>query len=425
MDTSGAVLLGLGAIVGTGVYVSIGLAAGIAGAAIVPALLLAALLALCNGLSSAQLAVNHPVSGGTYEYGYRYLNHWLGFTAGWLFLIAKGASAAAAALGFTAYLRALLGIDSVWQTPLALLLVAAVTGVVLIGLRVTARLNGVLVTVTVGALLLFVIAALPTAWNGRARVAAGLVPASGREMGDLLHAAALMFVAFTGYGRVATLGEEVVEPRRTIPRAILWTVAASGGLYIAVALAAVGASSSEQLAAAARAGLPLSWLLQQLGKPVVALIVSAGAVVAMAGVLLNLVLGLSRVVLAMARRRDLPARLATLNTASTSAPAAVIIVGLGVTLAVTMGDIRSTWSFSALSVLLYYAITNLAALRIAPNERFVPRAVSLLGLGGCLALAGFIEGWVWLYGITLLIAGLLVHMLVVHVLVRSHRSLGP
>ena len=86
--------MGLGAMIGTGVFVSLGLGAGIAGPAVLVALALAGGVALCNGLSSAQLAAANPVSGGTYEYGYRYLNSWAGFTAGWVFLIAKSASAA-------------------------------------------------------------------------------------------------------------------------------------------------------------------------------------------------------------------------------------------------------------------------------------------------------------------------------------------
>nr|MBP9225705.1 amino acid permease [Verrucomicrobiales bacterium] len=105
----GAMMMGLGSIVGTGVFVSIGIAAGIAGPSVILAVALAALVAICNGLSSAQLAANHPVSGGTYEYGYQYLNSWLGFTAGWMFLLAKSASAATAALGFSGYLLSAMG----------------------------------------------------------------------------------------------------------------------------------------------------------------------------------------------------------------------------------------------------------------------------------------------------------------------------
>lgn len=409
LHAPGAVLLGLGAIIGTGVYVSIGIAAGVAGAMIVPALAIAAIIALCNGLSSAQLAAVHPVSGGTYEYGYRYLNDRLGFSAGWLFLVAKSASAATAALGGAGYFRSLLGVSGAWQVPLALGLVATITLVVLAGMRNSSRVNAALVTVSVAALLIFVWAASPAAWMNRETLIHDAWPASSEEALSLLQAAALMFVAFTGYGRVATLGEEVVEPRRTIPRAIIWTVLLSFALYVTVAAVAVGSTDANALGAAARDGLPLSWIAQQLGKPVVANIIAIGALFAMAGVLLNLVLGLSRVVLAMARRRDMSARLAMLNPASTSAPAAVIVVGIVIALITLGGDIKAAWSFSAFTVLLYYAITNLAALRVSAEDRFVPRIVSVAGLVGCFALAWFVEMHIWLTGLAIIALGLVWH----------------
>lgn len=406
LGTPGAVLLGLGAIIGTGVYVSIGIAAGVAGAAVIPALALAAFVALCNGLSSAQLAATHPVSGGTYEYGYRYLNSWLGFLAGWLFLVAKSASAATAALGFAGYLGSLAGTGGDWQVGIALALTVAVTVVVLAGLRNTSRINTALVLVSVGALLVFVATASPVAWGRRDALVADIWPGSAADLSNLLQAAALMFVAFTGYGRVATLGEEVVEPRRTIPRAILWTVLLTFVLYVAVAASAVGSTSADALGAAARDGLPLSWVAERLGNPGVAHAIAIGALFAMAGVLLNLVLGLSRVLLAMARRGDMPARLSRLNATSTSAPAAVVTIGVVIAVIVVPGSIRTAWSFSAFTVLLYYAITNLAALQVQHSERFVPRAVSIIGLAGCLCLAWFVETRIWIAGLGIAAIGL-------------------
>lgn len=409
LHTPGAVLLGLGAIIGTGVYVSIGIAAGVAGAMIVPALAIAAIIAMCNGLSSAQLAAVHPVSGGTYEYGYRFLNDWLGFSAGWLFLVAKSASAATAALGFAGYFRSLLDISDSWQIPLALGLVVGITLVVLAGMRNSSRVNAALVLVSVAALLVFVWVAGPIAWTNRDSILVNAWPASGDDTLSLLQAAALMFVAFTGYGRVATLGEEVVYPRHTIPRAIIWTVLLSFALYVVVATSAIGSTEASALGAATRDGLPLSWVAQQLDQPVVANIVAIGALFAMAGVLLNLVLGLSRVLLAMARRRDMPVQLARLDSTSTSAPAAVIAVGTVIALIASMGDIKAAWSFSAFTVLLYYTITNLAALRVAPADRFVPRAISVAGLAGCFALAWFVEMHIWLAGLAIIALGLMWH----------------
>ena len=142
----GAVLMGLGSIVGTGVFVSIGVAVGVAGPAVIIAIALAALIATFNGLSSAQLAASHPVSGGSYEYGYRYLNPRLGFIAGWTFLCAKSASAATAALGFAGYVLHAFGTGpSRWNVGVAAGVVAVVTLVAASGMRQSSRTNAAIV----------------------------------------------------------------------------------------------------------------------------------------------------------------------------------------------------------------------------------------------------------------------------------------
>src|SRR5688572_2344114 len=159
LGVGGAVMMGLGSIVGTGVFVSIGIAAGIAGPAVILATAIAACVAACNALSSAQLAANHPVAGGTYEYGYRYLRPWLGFTAGWMFLCAKSASAATAALGFAGYLlNALRVTNQAALVGVAVGMIAVLTLVVLFGIRQSSRANIAIVTVTLLALLAFVVA---------------------------------------------------------------------------------------------------------------------------------------------------------------------------------------------------------------------------------------------------------------------------
>ena len=243
----GAVMLGLGSIVGTGVFVSIGIGAGVTGPAVVLAIAAAALVATANGLSSAQLAATHPVSGGAYEYGYRYLTPLLGFTAGWVFLLAKSASAATAALGFSGYLLDLAGIHNDGaRIATALAAIAILTAVILGGIRRSNRTNTVIVSITLGALGLFVLLGIPSARAGTpANFIPFLVPAAGETpLHAFLHATALMFVAYTGYGRVATLGEEVRDPRRTIPRAIVATLVVTMLLYVAVGYVAVASVGS-------------------------------------------------------------------------------------------------------------------------------------------------------------------------------------
>lgn len=216
-----------------------------------------------------------------------------------------------------------------------------------------------------------------------------------------------MFVAYTGYGRIATMGEEVREPRSTIPRAIISALVASMLLYGAVALVAVGAVGSATLAdLTAQGRAPLELIARQLNQPLLAQIIAIGAIAALLSVLLNLILGLSRVLLAMGRRQDMPPLVARLNAANTAPPYAVLGVALLIGLLILTGNVVATWSFSAFSVLIYYAITNLAALRLAPEQRLFPRWMALLGLASCTFLAFWVDLPVWLLGLALIGGGL-------------------
>ncbi len=390
----GATMMGLGSIIGTGVFVSIGIAVGVAGSAVIIAIALAAAVATCNALSSAQLAANHPVSGGTYEYGYRYLDPTLGFSAGWMFLCAKTASAATAALGFAGYLLNATGQETRWLVPVAVATVVVLTGIVLAGIRQSNRVNIAIVSVTLVSLIAFMCAG--SSLVSADRLAMSFQPAS------LLHASALMFVAFTGYGRIATLGEEVIEPHRTIPRAIIATLVVSMLLYIGVAIVAVGAAGVEQLqAATTEKAAPLEIVARKFPLQVHWL-VAIGAMTAMLGVLLNLVLGLSRVLLAMGRRGDMPSM-------TTNLPIAIVAVGVVIAALAATGSIKTTWTFSAFTVLIYYAVTNLAALRLSESERLYSKVWAWGGLVACLALAFAIEPQIWAVGLGILVVGLAWH----------------
>lgn len=410
----GATMLGLGSILGTGIFVSVGVAAGATGPSVVLAIALAAGLATCNALSSAQLAASHPVSGGTYEYGYRWLSPALGFSAGWTFLLAKSASAATAALGFAGYLLHLVGLGgSRWLTAVALAGVALLTAVVAGGIRRSHVTNLAVVGLTLAALLAFVAAGAGEAVAGAGERFLPFFAGGETDRGDLrglLYATALMFVAYTGYGRIATLGEEVREPRRSIPRAIVATLVVTALLYVAVAAVGVGTVGWEALAGATeREAAPLEVAARGLGVPGLAPLVAVGAVTAMLGVTLNLILGLSRVLLAMGRRGDLPRGLGRVDEGGRTPRAAVLVAGAAIAGLAATGSVETTWSFSAFTVLLYYAITNLAALRLRGEERLFPRAVAWVGLGGCLFLAFWVDPPVWLAGLGVLGIGLAWH----------------
>jgi len=408
----GAVFMGLGSILGTGIFVSFGLAAEAAGSTVVFAVALAALVATFNGLSSAQLAASHPVSGGTYEYGYRYLNPTFGFLAGWMFMSAKSASAATAALGLAGYLLGLFGQTptGVAHTALAALAVVALTALVAGGIKRSNQVNVVIVSLTLVGLVVFVVAGAILLFEGAAHLAGPPDLSDHRGAAGLLEATALMFVAYTGYGRIATLGEEVRDPTRSIPRAIVMALLVTMVLYVVVVLVAVGVLGAQELGAITRAGAaPLEAAAAHLGVPAVATIISIAAITAMAGVLLNLLLGLSRVLLAMGRRRDVPRHLAQV-TPEGSPRAAVIVTGVIILALALTGSVRTTWSFSAFTVLVYYAITNLAALRLPAEARRFPRIVPALGLVSCLGLAFWVEPTIWLVGLGLIAAGLVWHV---------------
>ncbi len=406
----GATMMGLGSIVGTGIFVSISIAAGAAGPAVILAVTLAAVVAACNGLSSAELAAGDPVSGGTYEYGYRWLHPSLGFVAGWLFVCAKTASAATAALGFSGYMLNVLGRQQTGPPiPLALIAVVVLTVLTLSGLRRSNMVNIVIVSLTLLSLASFVIAGLPTAArNAESHLTRFFDPSGRFPQEGFLEACALMFVAYTGYGRIATMGEEIRAPRKNIPRAMVATLVASMALYIAVATVAVAAVGTDAFYAAGVAtAAPLEVVAREFSFPYAATAVAVGAMTAMLGVLLNLILGLSRVVLAMGRRGDIPKYFAKLDASESTPWPAVIVSGLLTSGLVLVGNVKTTWSFSAFTVLIYYAITNMAALRMEPGERLYPRSVAWAGLVSCLFLAFWVQQMVWIVGLSLLGVGFL------------------
>ena len=374
LGLGGAVVTGLGSIVGTGAFVAIGIASGMWGDLVIWAIPLAAVVAVFNGMSSAFLAGRFPIAGGTYEYGYQTLNPWLGFAAGWLFLLAKTASAATAALGVALYLK----VDG----PLVpIVSVVVMTTLVLVGIRRTAWINLALVAVSAGAIVWFAASSL-----SEGTPAVNFV--DDLEPGDLAAAIAFLFVAYTGYGRIATLGEEVRSPEVVIPRAVIITLAIAAGLYMLVEL---GGRAVGGPAWGADGGIV------DAGGTVMAL----GAIAAMLGVLLNLILGLSRVWLAMGRRGDMPSALARLDRRSQPVTAIILsaLLVAGLTL---LGDIGLAWSFSAMTVLLYYGLTNVAALAV--DRR---RVTGWLGLASCLFLSFFVPWGVWLTGAALIVVGLL------------------
>jgi basic amino acid/polyamine antiporter, APA family len=371
-----AVVIGLGAMIGAGVFAVFAPAAQAAGAALLIGLGIAALVAYCNATSSAQLAATYPTSGGTYIYGRERLGPWWGYLAGWGFVVGKIASCAAMALTVVAYL-----FPSAWQRPLAIGTVAVMTGITCLGVTRTARVTALLVSVVLATLVLAVVAA----WAGGQPDIARWHPATaGQGWYGVVQSAGLIFFAYAGYARIATLGEEVRNPRRVIPRAILIALLIAVVVYAAVAmttLATLGpqrlAASSAPVADAVAAG-SWSWAVP---------VVRVGAVAASLGSLLALIAGIGRTTLAMARHADLPGWLAVVHPTHRIPRRAQVTVGLLVCVLVAFTDLRGAIAFSSFGVLIYYLIANLAAFTQTGHDRRYPRTVQVAGMIGCAGLA--------------------------------------
>jgi basic amino acid/polyamine antiporter, APA family len=369
-----ATVLGLGSMLGAGVFAAFAPAAAAAGAGLLIALGIAAIVAYCNGIASAQLAACYPESGGTYRYGRRRLGPTWGLAAGWGFVIGKTVSCAAMALTFGAYLW------PVHPRPPAIAVVVILTAVNYVGVAKTTQLTRVLVALTLLALAAVTVAALG---GGQADPVNFTGWTSGGLTG-ITQAAALLFFAFAGYARIATLGEEVRDPTRTIPLAIPLALGIVVGIYAlvgAAALAALGpaalAASAAPLAAATQSGT-LSWLTP---------VVRIGGALASAGVLLSLLAGVGRTALAMARDHELPPALAAVHPRYRVPHRAEVLLGLTIIVIVLIMDLRGAIGFSSFAVLTYYAITNAASFTLPGPARCWRRPLAVLGMAGCALLA--------------------------------------
>jgi basic amino acid/polyamine antiporter, APA family len=394
LGTTDAALIGVGSMVGAGVFSALGPAAESAGSWLLLGLVLAAVVAYCNALASAQLAAEYPVSGGSYVYGRERLGPWLGFAAGWCFVTGKTASCAAMAVTFGAYVAP--G-SEVAQRVLGVIAVGTLTAVTLRGVERTAHLTRALVAVSVGVLAL-IVALLATS----AKADVGNLDAGSPGAYGVLQAAGLLFFAFAGYARIATLAEEVRDPGRTIPRAIVAALAVVLGLYLAVAVTALLVAGPDALAASSA---PLRTAVELAGAAWAKPVVTAGAAVASLGALLALLAGVSRTSLAMARNRDLPRRLGTVDPSHAVPRAAQLALAAVVALLVATVDLRGMIGFSSFGVLLYYAVANAAAWTQEPARRRSPRALQALGLTGCLVLVVTLPYVAVLAGIGVLTAG--------------------
>ncbi|WP_328911094.1 APC family permease [Streptomyces sp. NBC_00234] len=391
-----AVVIGLGSMIGAGVFTAFGPAAEAAGSGLLLGLALAAVVAYCNATSTARLAARYPQSGGTYVYGRERLGDFWGYLAGWGFVVGKTASCAAMALTVGAY---------AWPGQAHAVAVAAVVALTTLSCAGVQKAAGV--TRAVVAVVLAVLAAVVTALLTSGAAETSRLGIGGDiTAGGVLQAAGLLFFAFAGYARIATLGEEVRDPRRTIPRAIPLALGITLAVYTAVAVAVLAVLGPERLAQSAA---PLTDAVRAAGVPALAPVVRVGAAVAALGSLLALILGVSRTTLAMARDHHLPRTLAAVHPRSGVPRHAEIAVGTVVAVLAATVDVRDAIGFSSFGVLVYYAIANAAARTLGPDEGRPPLPVPLIGLAGCLVLAFTLPVDSVLVGGSVLLAGAAVY----------------
>lgn len=367
-----AVVIGLGSMIGAGVFAAFAPAAKAAGSGLLLALVVAAVVAYANATSSARLAALYPESGGTYVYGRERLGPFWGYLAGWGFVVGKTASCAAMALTVGHYAAPR------YANLIAIGTVAALTGLNYMGVQKSAILTRAIVGFVAVVLGTVVVAGLVGGGSAKGE----LFSFRGTSVAGILQGAAFLFFAFAGYARMATLGEEVRDPARNIPRAILISLGIALGVYAAVALALLSVLGA---AGTASSSAPLAGAAQASGWVWVEPLVRVGAVVAALGSLLSLLLGVSRTTLAMARDGHLLRTLAAVHPRYRVPHHAELAVGAVVSVLVLVADVRSAIGFSSFAVLVYYAVANASALTVRKSPRSV--IVPSVGLVGCATLA--------------------------------------
>lgn len=402
-----AVGIGLASMIGAGVFVVFAPAAQAAGQWLFAGIALAFVVAVCNATSTAQLSAQYPSSGGSYHFGREQLGEWPGFVAGWGFVIGKTASAAAMALTIGAYLAAeFFGADALGQRLIAIAAIAVVVGLNLAGITRTATASMIIVAlVLLGLTVIFVVL-----WSTPTATAHPFVSNIECTPLGVLQSAGLIFFAFAGYARIATLGDEVRDAARTIPRAIAITLPIVAGLYLFVAWSLVHTLGIDGVA-----GAPAPVQAAVAQTPWAAALVSVVAAIAALGALLAGVAGITRTGYAMASNNDLPRSLARVSASSGVPAALTLIVGVAATLLVTLGDIRDVIGFSSVGVLVYYFIANVSALRQTAAARRFPKWMQVLGATLCLVLVVTLPLPAVIAGVSVLVIGVLYRL-------ASHRT---
>jgi APA family basic amino acid/polyamine antiporter len=394
-----ATAISVGAIIGAGIFVVTGIAAGYAGSALIVSMLVAAIISLLTALSFAELTAWQPKEGSIYEYTYQLISPFAGFLTGWMWILSNTFAGAAVSLGFANYLTALIPIlPANW---IAAILCVAFTMLNFFGIRQSALINNFLVAAKLLILAFFIILGL--AYINPSN----FTPFAPFQVG-VFYGACYIFFAYGGFARVAVIAEEVKDAKRNVPKAILLSLAISTIVYILVGVVAVGLIGSSKLSDPSSPAL--THAISATGNATAVYVVSAGGLLATTSVLLTSILGVSRMAYAMARRKDIPQTLSKLHPRYNTPYYSIWIIGALMTLLALFIDLTKVVAISTFALLFYYTLANASAIRLKAQKRLYPRFVPVLGAITCLALLIFIlfaSPQAWIIGAAGLATGMI------------------
>jgi APA family basic amino acid/polyamine antiporter len=402
------IALGVGAIVGTGIYTLIGVGAGLAGPGVILSFAIAGVICACTALAYAEVATMIPASGSSYTYSYVVLGEIIAWVVGWSLILEYSLVVSAVAVGWSGYAVGFLhslGVDlpvaltagphagGLINLP-AIVITGLVTWMMVVGMRESATFNAILVVIKIIALGIFAAVALPhfDAANFHPFMPYGF---AGHQIDGVQHgvmaAAAIIFFAFYGFDAISTAAEEAKKPERDLPIGIIGSMLACTAIYIVVAAAAVGAMP---FGVFSKSPEPLAMIVRELGSPQLAAIVAAAAVVALPTVLLGFLYGQTRIFFVMARDGFLPMSLAKVNP-KTGTPARITVV-TGVLVAILAGlvplaEIAALANAGTLLAFIAVSVCLLVLRKTAPDQRRVYRTplawvVAPVAIAGCIYL---------------------------------------
>jgi len=388
--------IGIGAIIGAGIFVVTGIGASLAGPALLISLLISAGIAAFTALSFAELSILIPKEGGGYEFAHELISPFAGFITGWLWLFSNVVVGAVVSLGFAHYFALFFPIPVHITAVIACIIITTIN---YLGAKELEVVNNALVVFKLFILVCFVV-------FGISAVNQGNITSSFLPHGSIgiLQGAAFMFFAFAGFARITVIGEEVKDPKKTIPRAILLALGVSTIIYLLVSYTAIGLVGYEALA---NSGSPLADAAHQEGS-IIVLLVSFGALAATFSVLLTTLLGTSRVSFAMARNKDLPKFFNKLHPKRSVPYVAILIFGVIMTLFAAFTDLTSAVAIANFASLFYYAVANYAALKI--DKPRYPKIIPIIGLLTCILLLFFLTPAAWIIGSLSIVIGLVYYL---------------